>query len=260
MPPRAAKWSSTGSTVQHLDPALLHHGRPGDRLISGSTGCRRLVVPEHLHQVAPPDTTFPPPRSLGGRTMPPAHRPSPWLVVAAELATLVEETTRSGRGVTTLVGPGGTGKTRLAVEVAEQIGVSFPGGVDVPRVTGRKPTTLDEAGLRSAPPWTSPPTHRDEQGIAAHLGERRTFLVLDNLEQLPEAALAVDRLLAAAETRILATSLCARPAWPANALHVLEPLAGLRSERGRLRPLRVVPPSWPGRVSGSTPTTATQWP
>ena len=151
----------TGSTVQHLDPALLDHGRPGVT----DLGIHRLpgvVVPEHLHQVAPPDTTFPPPRSLGGRTMLP-RTTVPLVGRRAELATLVEEATRSGRGVTTLVGPGGTGKTRLAVEVAEQIGVSFPGGVYF--VALEAATTLDEAWAAIGAALDLPADARDEHGV-----------------------------------------------------------------------------------------------
>jgi predicted ATPase/DNA-binding SARP family transcriptional activator len=209
----------TGPTVQHLDPALLG----ADGLAITDLGIHRLpevVVPEHLHQVAPPGTSFPPPRSLGGRTMLP-RTTVPLVGRRAELATLVDEATRSGRGVTTLVGPGGTGKTRLAVEVAEHIGGSFPGGVYF--VALEAATTLDEAWAAIGAALDLPADARDEQGVAAHLGEQRTFVVLDNLEQLPEAAVAVDRLLATAETRILATS--RRPTGVAGErLHTLEPL------------------------------------
>jgi predicted ATPase len=107
----------------------------------------------------------------------------------------------------TLTGPGGTGKTRLALRVAaEQIDRVDDGVymVDLSAVTDPAlvPSNI-AASLRV----------REEPGadlldtLAAYFRDRNLLLVLDNLEQVVDAAPAVDRLLdAAPRLRVLATS------------------------------------------------------
>ena len=107
----------------------------------------------------------------------------------------------------TLTGPGGTGKTRLALRAAADQIERFADGVvfvDLSAVTdpsvvpARIASTL---GLRE-----EPGRDRIEQ-LADHLGRRRILLVLDNLEQVGDAAPAIDRLLTGAPgLTILATS------------------------------------------------------
>ncbi|MEU7884306.1 BTAD domain-containing putative transcriptional regulator [Microbispora bryophytorum] len=124
----------------------------------------------------------------------------------------------------TLLGPGGAGKTRLAVESAEAIAARMPDGVwlvelapvgdaaEVPqaaltalglRDTGLVPVRAAPA-MPSAPGGESDPVSRLVSALAA----RDTLIVLDNCEHViePAAALA-DRLLAECPgLRILATS------------------------------------------------------
>jgi non-specific serine/threonine protein kinase len=96
----------------------------------------------------------------------------------------------------TLTGPGGVGKTRLAVSVADQISEEFPDGIyfaplaavrDPALVAGSIARTLGvrDAGYR---PLLG--------GIAAFLHEKRTLLVLDNFEHLITSAPLVAELLA----------------------------------------------------------------
>jgi predicted ATPase/DNA-binding SARP family transcriptional activator len=125
----------------------------------------------------------------------------------------------------TLTGPGGAGKTRLAVEAARAELAAMPDGVwlvelapvsDPADVTSTVLSTLGlrEQSLLSAgrptAPWAVP---ADEQADAldrllAALAGRRTLLVLDNCEHLVAAAAALaDRVLAACpKVRIMATS------------------------------------------------------
>lgn len=108
----------------------------------------------------------------------------------------------------TLTGPGGSGKTSIAVETARDLVGDYPDGVWLAELAAlREPefvvTTIGRVLGVAAEPGR-PPT----EGLAAHLARRRLLLVLDNLEQLlPEVASLVDHLLdAAAGLRILATS------------------------------------------------------
>jgi predicted ATPase len=104
----------------------------------------------------------------------------------------------------TIVGPGGTGKTRFSIELARFLAEEADAGtVFVPLAPVRDPslivpliaTHLGAAGDAAA-------------AVATRIGEKQAHVVLDNLEQLlPEAAAVIADLLAAAPAlRILATS------------------------------------------------------
>ena len=104
----------------------------------------------------------------------------------------------------TIIGPGGRGKTRFAIELARSLGEEADGGtVFVPLAPVREPALVVQliAERRAASGPSS-------AAIAARIGEKRTHVVLDNLEQLlPEAARPLADLLASAPAlRIVATS------------------------------------------------------
>ncbi|MFN2470885.1 MAG: BTAD domain-containing putative transcriptional regulator [Gaiellaceae bacterium] len=82
--------------------------------------------------------------------------------------------------IVTLTGPGGTGKTRLALSVAEQARDSFAGGVHwVGLASLRDPALLREAIGRAL---------NVEGDVADVIADRRALLLLDNFEQIVEAA------------------------------------------------------------------------
>jgi predicted ATPase/DNA-binding CsgD family transcriptional regulator len=108
----------------------------------------------------------------------------------------------------TLTGPGGVGKTRFAIRLAEQVARAFPDGVWlVPLATVRDGALVPYAVADALE------TH-DEAGrpplevLVGHLRNRRLLLVMDNCEHLPEAcASLIGTVLAATEgVQVLATS------------------------------------------------------
>jgi predicted ATPase/DNA-binding CsgD family transcriptional regulator len=107
----------------------------------------------------------------------------------------------------TLTGPGGVGKTRLALRAAAEVRRTFPDGVWFVELAAlRDPqllphTVASTLELRQV----SPDPAAD---LAAHLEQKRLLVVLDNCEHLTEAcAVLASKLLAAApDLRILATS------------------------------------------------------
>jgi predicted ATPase/class 3 adenylate cyclase len=148
------------------------------------------------------DREFPPLRTPGSVELPtPA---TPFLGRERELFDAVSLVYERDPRVLTIVGPGGTGKTRFAIELARLLGDDAAGGtVFVPLAPLRDaefvlPALADRLGATSA----------DPAAIAARLGERRTHLVCDNLEQLlPAAARPLAELVAAVPAlRLFATS------------------------------------------------------
>ncbi|PYE55023.1 ATP-binding protein [Deinococcus yavapaiensis] len=125
--------------------------------------------------------------------------------VQAALACLLDPAVR----LLTLVGPGGNGKTRLALDVAwraaEREDSPFPDGVVwVSAGAATDDTQLPTAVLTAMGRAVGP---NPEAQLADELRGRRTLLALDNLEHLPGAPAWVARTLAAAPTlKVLATS------------------------------------------------------
>lgn len=107
----------------------------------------------------------------------------------------------------TLVGAGGVGKTRLAVELATELARGFPGGgafVDLVPVRDGFVSQAAAAALGVAP---NPQQHLLD-AVVQWLGERRCLLVIDNCEHLLDAvAECVERILSGCrEVTVLATS------------------------------------------------------
>jgi len=124
---------------------------------------------------------------------------------AAVVAALASDLPK--RRFVTIVGPGGIGKTTVAIAAVEHLRAEFPDGVrlvelasvtDPALLTG---TVASAMGLRSASEDPLP-------SIARHLEQKRMLVVLDNCEQVVEAAalLAEELLTRAAGVSIIATS------------------------------------------------------
>ena len=124
-----------------------------------------------------------------------------------ELAEAAAFITQDAVRLLTLTGPGGTGKTRLALQLAADSLDHFPHGVwfvNLAPLTDPElvlPTIAQTVGLKAQPgqPIAS--------ALADHLRDKGCLLVLDNLEQVAEAATALASLLASTpQLKLLATS------------------------------------------------------
>jgi predicted ATPase/class 3 adenylate cyclase len=210
---RAARIAAAGHGGQVLlsqaTLSLVEHTLPAGVSLRdlGLHRLKDLEHPEHLHDLAIDGlrADFPDLKSLDVRpTNLPAQRTS---FVGRELE-LVKVTDLLGRTrLLTLTGTGGTGKTRLALKVAADQLERFPDGVflvDLSAVTNHMFILTEIAAALRV---------REEPGrdlattLGEHLENRELLLVIDNMEQVVEAAPAIGRLLdAASRIRVLVTS------------------------------------------------------
>jgi predicted ATPase/class 3 adenylate cyclase len=116
-----------------------------------------------------------------------------------ELADVTSLLRNGGGRLVTLAGPGGSGKTRLAIEAAGEVIGDYPDGVFwVALASLRDPALVADTIGR---------TLGSTAGLAEHIGTRTLLLVLDNFEHLIDAAAQLSALLASCRNlRLLVTS------------------------------------------------------
>ena len=114
---------------------------------------------------------------------------------------------RPGVRLLTLTGPGGTGKTRLALALAERLAGRMADGAAFVDLAPVADPDLVAAAIAQVLEVRETPGQPVATSIAAHLRDRELLLVLDNFEQVVDAAPLVHALLAAAPgLMVLATS------------------------------------------------------
>ena len=139
---------------------------------------------------------FPPLKTISNTNLP---RPASSFVGRDDELLEVLSRIEEGARLVTLTGPGGTGKTRLAIEAAATLVPEYKAGVFwVGLATLRDPTLVTE---------TIGQILGAKNGLAEHIAERELLLLLDNLEQVIEAAPQLSALLSAcANLAVLVTS------------------------------------------------------
>lgn len=106
-----------------------------------------------------------------------------------------------------LLGPGGVGKTRLALQMAREYQSSFSDGVAFIALTALSNGSEIVPAVLSALNLPPVPGHEPEDYLAGQLGVRHMLLVLDNFEHLTGNALLLTRLLRRApEIKVIVTS------------------------------------------------------
>jgi non-specific serine/threonine protein kinase len=153
----------------------------------------------------------PPGAAPAGPRPPAGHLPpvlSSFVGRQAELEMVVRLLAGDGVRLLTLTGPGGSGKTRLALRAAEAARADFPDGVWLVELAALADPALVPQAVAAALGVGEEAGRPLFATLAAALGDRRALLVLDNCEHLIDACawLAEALLRACPDLGILATS------------------------------------------------------
>ena len=191
---RAARIAASGHGGQVVVSAATRALIDGELTELGEHRLKDFDEPVPLFQFG--DGRFPPLKTISNTNLP---RPASSFVGRGrerdELLALLRNRSR----LVTLTGPGGSGKTRLAVEVASELVPTFKAGVFWIGLSAlRDPTLVTQ---------TIAQTLGAKDGLAEHVSERELLLLLDNFEQVVKAARELSQLLAACpHLRLLVTS------------------------------------------------------
>lgn len=189
---------------------LIHDDLPPDVSLTdlGEHHLRDLARPEHVYQLNHPAllSEFPPLRSSLPRASTLPAQITNFIgrgQQISEVARLLEETR-----LLTLVGAGGCGKTRLAIEVAGRIADRYRDGVLWIELSSLSDPDLVPSTVASALELREALIQDPIDTVAAHLENRNLLLILDNCEHLAAAcAVFGERILRACrEITILTTS------------------------------------------------------
>ncbi len=187
---------------QHLPEGTYLHDLGEHRL-------KDLQRPSHLFQlnIAGLPDGFPPLKTLNNSPNNLPIQPTPFIGREKEVAAVGQLLRRPGVRLVTLTGPGGVGKTRLGLHVAAELSDLFTDGVFVVALA----PVSQPAQVTSAIAQTLAIGEASDQPLfpllQAALKEKQLLLLLDNFEQVVEAAVVVAELLVACpKLKVLVTS------------------------------------------------------
>ena len=171
----------------------------------GAHRLKDFAQPQRLYQLVGPDLPreFPPLRTPEERRTNLPARLAPLFGRESELDAIRAMVRRDDARLVTLTGPGGTGKTRLALQAAADLLDDFAGGAYVVMLQAIRepelllPTIAQTLGVSEAA----------GQSLSAYLAPKELLLVLDNFEQIIGGAPTLADLLAQApHVKLIVTS------------------------------------------------------
>ena len=221
---RAARIAAAGHGGQVLVSSSTAALLEADLVDLGMHRFKDLGTPERVYQLGAGEFS-------GLKTLHRSNLPvpsTPFLGRDRELAEVVS--LLGSTRLLTLTGPGGTGKTRLALQAAGLASDEYPDGVYwVPLASLHDPDIVLEAAAQALGA-----TH----GLASYIVDKRLLLVLDNFEQVVEAAPALGELLSACPSLVLLVTsreLVQLPGEQAYPVAPLEPDDGIELFLARAR-------------------------
>ena len=187
---------------EHLPPDVTLRALGEHRL-------KDLTYPEHIVQLITPDlpADFPPLKTLTVQRTNLPIQPTPLIGRTQDVAAVLNRLQRTDVRLMTLTGPGGVGKTRLALQTTAELLDAFADGCwfvnlastnDPVQVVSAIAQTLGVPETADTPPLDS---------LKAYLRDKQQLLLLDNFEQVADAAPLVAELLTSAPClKVLVTS------------------------------------------------------
>ena len=175
----------------------------------GEHRLKDLIHPEHIYQVDAPDlpSTFPALKTLDAQLNNLPTQLTPFVGRERETAAILGLLRNPDVHLVTLTGAGGTGKTRLSLQVAAELLDEFEHGVwfiELASITDPElvlPTIAATLKVKESAETTI------EQALQNHLRNRQLLLALDNFEQVVNAAPKLTQLLnAAPKIKIMVSS------------------------------------------------------
>jgi predicted ATPase len=191
---RAARIAASGHGGQVVVSAATRALVAGELIELGEHGLKDFDEPVPLFQLG--SRRFPPLKTISNTNLP---RPASSFVGRARERDGLLALLKDGSRLVTLSGPGGSGKTRLALEVASELAPRFKAGVFWVGLSALRDHALVTETIAQ--------TLGAKEGLAKHISERELLLLLDNFEQVVEAAPELSQLLQACPNlRLLVTS------------------------------------------------------
>ena len=194
--------AETARMVRHFLPDGCSLVDRGSFMLSGSD------EPERIYQLIHPDIegSFPPLRASPAQShnLPDTRTP----FVGREFEIKAIDDLLSECRLVTIVGPGGVGKTRLAIELAARLAPRFEWGIYLCDLSPLDDAALVPAGVSAAFGVRDELALDPLESVAVMVSDHETLLLMDSCEHLIEAAgAAIEVLLSSvAGLRILATS------------------------------------------------------
>ena len=191
---RAARIAASGHGGQIVVSAATRALVDDDLTELGEHRLKDFDEPVRLFQVGL--QRFPPLRTISNTNLP---RPASSFVGRTRERDELLALLRNGSRLVTLSGPGGSGKTRLALEVASELVPAFKAGVFWVGLSALRDSELVTQTIAQ--------TLGAKDDLAEHVSERELLLLLDNFEQVVEVAPELSQLLQACPNlRLLVTS------------------------------------------------------
>jgi hypothetical protein len=191
---KAARIAAAGHGVQVLLSNETRDLAPAAVSDLGEHRLKGFTEPVSIFQLG--RERFPPLKTISNSNLP---RPANTFVGRQREVKEVRSLLVDGTRFLTLTGPGGSGKTRLAIEAAAELVPEFRNGVSwVELAALREPGLVVDAIAQ---------TLGAKDVLAEHIGQRELLLVIDNFEQVVDAAPTLARLVeSCSNLRLLVTS------------------------------------------------------
>jgi len=207
---KAARIMAAGHGGQVLMSAATRRAAENVPVVPlGEHRLKDLMQPEALYQleIVGLPSEFPALKTLGNRPTNLPVQPNELIGREREVAEVTELLRDARVRVVTLTGPGGTGKTRLAMQAGAELLEEFGSGVFVVSLAPIRERDLVIPALAQALAVREVPGEELAETVASYLERKQMLLVLDNFEQVIDAAVDVAALLdRCAAIKVLLTS------------------------------------------------------